>query len=522
MRVTRLSSSALIILLSLVGAASAQAPKKTPVPYESRINLKGFRLTGGVVNVVEGQAACACRAQEARRLRPRQELANGDTVRTGRGARAEILLVPGYYLRLSGDTEATLLDLASDNLKLKVSKGSAIVEVSVNKSKGRMGYFPEEVMRGIYDLVTVITPSGEFALTRGGAYRIDVPEGGASELKVLKGAAVVAGKEVEGGETAKVGGASVEVSKPRAGAEDDFDAWSRGRAARLVGANKSAGRAAWYKHLRDTPRSYFFIDDPERPGQMKEVYTVSALGGLVGFADEGTAYKRGEAAWQALREGEALAFGDTVRTGEAGRAEILLYPECYLHLSAGSEAVYLEGAGGGVLVKLLKGSAVVGSKLGKGSEGLVTLAADGARYELVRRGVYRLNVSRGGGSELLVYEGAARFEGGEIKEGRKGSARGTQPAAVSPIDKGARDGFDVWSERRGTLTIAENKFARALLLTFKLRRHHNVGLWYLEETSGEYTFVPGRWSFGSPYGGDYSVKFGSSGRYFSPPPAAFW
>ncbi len=521
MRVTRLSSSALMILLPLAGAASAQAPKKTPVPYESRINLKGFRMKGGVVNVVEGPATCACRAQEARRLRARQELENGDTLRTGRGARAEILLVPGYYLRLSGDTEVTLLDLASDNLKLRVSKGSAIVEVSVNSSKGHMGYFPEEALRGIYDLVTVVTPSGELALTRGGAYRIDVSEGDASELKVLKGEAVVAGKKVEGGEAAKVRGASAEVWKPRVGAEDDFDAWSRGRAARLVGANKSAGRTAWYKHLRNTPRSYFFIDDPERPGQMKELYTVSALGGLVGFADEGTAYKRGDAAWQTLKEGEALTYGDVVRTGEAGRAEILLYPDCFLHLSAGSEATYLEGAGGGVLVKLLKGSAVVGSKLGKGSEGLVTLSADGARYEIVKRGVYRLNVAHGGGSELLVYEGAARFEGGEIKEGRKGSARGPE-RSVTPIDKGSRDGFDVWSERRGTLTIAENKFARGLLLTFKLRRHHNVGLWYLEETSGEYTFIPGRWSFRSPYGGDYSVKFGGWRSYLTRAPAAFW
>jgi len=414
--------------------------------------------------------------------------------------------VPGFYLRLAGDTEATLLGLAPDNLKVRVSKGSAIVEVSINSSKSHMGYYPEEALRGIYDLVTVLTPSDEFALTTGGAYRIDVAEGGASGLKVLKGAAVVAGKKVEDGMTARVGGASVELSKPRGGAEDDFDAWSRARAARLVSANKSAGRTEWYRHLRNTPRSFVSIDNPERQGQAKEHFTVSALGGLVSFAEEGAAYRRGEAAWKPLKEGEALSYGDHIRTGETGRAEILLYADCYLHLSAGSEAVYLEREDGGVAVRLLKGSAVLGSKLADGSERLVTLVTSGAQYNILKRGVYRLNASDDA-SELLVYAGAARFEGGEIKSGRKGFERGSH-RAVSPIDKGARDGFDVWSERRGALIVADKQDARWMLLGFKLRRPQNVGLWYFEETSGEYTFIPGLWSFRSPYGGDYAVKFG--------------
>ena len=274
MRVTSFSPSAVLILLLLLAcAATAQTgqTKKAPEPYESKFSVTGFRLKGGVVNALEGQASCVCRAQEARALRPGQELENGDTVRTGPGARAEILLVPGYYLRLSADTEATLLGLSHENLKVKLSKGSAIVEVSINSSTGLMGYYPDEALRGIYDLVTVVTPSQEFALTKGGAYRMDVSKGGAAEMKVLKGEAVVAGKKVEGGMTARVSAASVEVSKPRFGAEDDFDAWSRGRAARLVVVNKSAGRAEWYRQLRKTPRRVFDIEDPERPGQVKEM-----------------------------------------------------------------------------------------------------------------------------------------------------------------------------------------------------------------------------------------------------------
>jgi hypothetical protein len=46
-----------------------------------------------------------------------------------------------------------------------------------------------------------------------------------------------------------------------------------------------------------------------------------------------------------------------------------------------------------------------------------------------------------------------------------------------------------------------------MLSGFKLGRLRYNGVWFLDQESAEYTFIPGRWDFRSPYGGAYPVKF---------------
>ena len=133
----------------------------------------------------------------------------------------------------------------------------------------------------------------------------------------------------------------------------------------------------------------------------------------------------------------------------------------------------------------------------------------------MKEGIYRLNVTPGGRSELLVYEGLAESAGGEIKEGREAVSQGAG-AAVSPIDKKARDGFDVWSRKRAEVLLASSRSVRASLIDHKLNRAHYGGMLFLDQESGQYTFVPGYWSFHSPYGGEYSIKFERL-RIFLPP-----
>jgi len=62
------------------------------------------------------------------RVRAGQEFADGDTVQVGNEGHVEILLNPGYYLRLFNNTRARLVDLSPGNLKIKLLSGSAIVE----------------------------------------------------------------------------------------------------------------------------------------------------------------------------------------------------------------------------------------------------------------------------------------------------------------------------------------------------------------------------------------------------------
>src|ERR1051326_2839408 len=83
-------------------------------------NVPGFERTGNLINVVEGENRCLC-GNRPMVLSAGQKVAAGDVIETGAG-RTEILLKPGYFLRLSNQTIARLLDLSPSNLKIELAK----------------------------------------------------------------------------------------------------------------------------------------------------------------------------------------------------------------------------------------------------------------------------------------------------------------------------------------------------------------------------------------------------------------
>ena len=58
------------------------------------------------------------------------DLNSGDRVRTDSDGRVEILLNPGSYLRLGGNSEVELLDNSLANLEVRLLRGTAIVEAT--------------------------------------------------------------------------------------------------------------------------------------------------------------------------------------------------------------------------------------------------------------------------------------------------------------------------------------------------------------------------------------------------------
>jgi hypothetical protein len=508
MRFTVSALSAMLLLSVLVPAAAQQKKQKGPEPLWTETELKGFLIQGGVVNTVEGDVTGGIGDEAPRPLPPKLELQKGHVVRVGRGGRSEILLAPGSYLRLSGDTRVAFADLSRESYKFKILYGSAILEVSEIPDPA-LAFGPsisEQLLAGIYPPITVATPQGEFVTLKGGVYRFDVSAGGAADLKVFKGEAVVARQRLKGGTAATLRDGAAAVTKFDEETGDAFDGWSRERAAALVKSNKSLRDTHWSRFLRKHRRSYFRIEDESRAGLAREQLTVSAIGGLVNYAEDAAVSVDQEAAWERLSEGVGLSDGDRVRTGAEGRVELLLYPNCYLHLSGNTEIAYRARPDGGTTVELRSGSAIVTSEFDKRDRALVTLAAPRAAYELVREGIYRLNVPGGGESELIVYEGRARVAGSEVKAGRRVVSQETGQT-VSPISKKALDSFDVWSRKRAASVAASDDGVRYFLALLKRERTAYGGLWYFNEAAGEYTFVPGYWNFRSPYGGQYSVKF---------------
>jgi len=220
----KLAKIALTIGTILI-ASTAWAQGRRPLSIEEkRQNL--VSASAGEINYVEGDVKAKIGGAEWDIVTVGDSLKTGDSLRTGQEAHAEVLLSPGSYLRLSGNTEFQFRDTSLDNLKLQVLKGSAIIEAGVDDSSGRFA--------------TVITPKNEFVINRKGVYRINVDADGSSRLIVEKGKMQIGEVQVKEGKEATVGeGGAVAVASFNRDSQDEFDTWSKERAASLAEANLS-------------------------------------------------------------------------------------------------------------------------------------------------------------------------------------------------------------------------------------------------------------------------------------------
>jgi hypothetical protein len=203
-------------------------------------NRERFTISAkaGGVNTVAGRVMVTRQGQEPQLLSSKDDLAAKDVVTTGVTSNAEILLNPGSYLRLAENSEFQFDDISLDHLKLRLTKGSAIVEAT-----------------GVADMdlgVQVATPNAIFTIIRSGIYRINV-EREASELAVYKGRASYGADKTEvlkGGNFVRLSNGAAELAKvPKE--KDNFEVWSKQRAQLLAKANERLSRRTLYGFLND-------------------------------------------------------------------------------------------------------------------------------------------------------------------------------------------------------------------------------------------------------------------------------
>jgi len=482
----------LIVILTISGTAVAQK-KANERPDRSTLPVSGFELHGGFVNYVDGNGRCLC-VQPAND-KAKQPLTNGDAMELDDG-RAEAVLIPGYYLRLSNHSTARLLDLSRDNLKIEITKGSAIIEIPMEDSFQLPAQI-QEIKDRLFNTVTVITPGGEYSIFKPGGYRFDVVSSRESRVKVLKGAIAAGGHILKNGDAAQVVAGVVGVEFAEKYADDAFDKWSRSRAAALVASNKSLKHSEWYKRMTDG--GYLDIRDDADKSDGGNAHVVSALNGIAGFVEPGVAVKSHDTDWRELKSDSQLSDGDRLRTALHSRAEIRPYPDFDLYLNGNTETVYKTDADGNVSIDVVRGSVVLlvsQSRVKRAERNTLKLSANNTEYAITSTGYYRLNVFSPDQSEMLVYSGSSVSAEGEMGGGKRIVARG-QSRIASSFDKDARDSFDIWSDRRN----ARSQFASVR------RRWWYAGLWFFNAETGEYTFVPGERVCKSPYGGLYSTMY---------------
>src|SRR5438045_3102226 len=174
----------------------------------------------GVVNYVSGDVKTR-RADEKgwQRLTSRDDLQTGDAVRTGADGRVEVLLNPGSYFRAGEAAEFELVDASLDNLRLRLTRGSAVVEAV---GYDRLGLD-----------IAIATPQAHVHIIRSGIYRFRVTPEGLTEVAVYKGRVLVGDGEVAGitksGHVVRIGAGGVEVAKLDKNDRDALDQWSRDR-----------------------------------------------------------------------------------------------------------------------------------------------------------------------------------------------------------------------------------------------------------------------------------------------------
>lgn len=190
----------------------------------------------GGVNFVEGNVTFVRKNGKSGYLLKGDELDIGDKVTTGADGRAELLLNPGSYVRLGGNTTFEFTTTSLDDLRLKLGGGSAIFEV-----------FASEEFK-----VMVDTPKAKLFLVQSGIYRVDVLSDGGGRLTVNKGRAQAGDIDatvVKSGRQATVRGNQSDIAKFDSDNKDALDTWSKERAKELSRISKAVQTAGMRNSL---------------------------------------------------------------------------------------------------------------------------------------------------------------------------------------------------------------------------------------------------------------------------------
>jgi len=185
----------------------------------------------GGINAITGQASMHGKGEtDWQQLMITDDLQAGDRVKTASDGRVEILLNPGSYLRVGGNSEVELSNNSLSNLEFRLLRGTAVVEATG----------VEETQM----LINISTPHARLAIDRQGLYRLNVVPDDATVLIVRKGRVILdSHTKIKGGNKVVFSATAVSVAKltdeeKKAEKELAIEQWSQDRAETLAKANR--------------------------------------------------------------------------------------------------------------------------------------------------------------------------------------------------------------------------------------------------------------------------------------------
>jgi len=240
---------------------------------------------------------------------------------------------------------------------------------------------------------------------------------------------------------------------------------------------------------------------------------IAAKAGVVNYIEGRPQVSFGNEGKVAATRGE-VRVGDSIKTGDQDRLELLLNPGSYLRLGYNSELLVVGTAFESMKFELTRGSAIVESATFNRKVHALRLATPAGDVVFEKAGLYRLEVQPSA-VYLAIHEGKAKWmkEGVEVatlKSGKRFVLAVPTPGGevqFAKLDKKDADELDRWSRRRAEFLVAANSRLSPLLMTSLSSRYgyNQRGGWMFNPYFGCYTFLPYDGTFGSPYGYRYGM-----------------
>ena len=188
------------------------------------------------------------------------DLRAGDDVRTDRDGLVEMLLNPGAYWRVAGNSEFQLTNNSLQALEINLIRGTAIIEAT--------GSDDTELA------INITTPHAKMVIVRRGLYRVNVLPGNATELIVRKGRVLLADTHtrIKSGNKVIFNSNTFSVAKLDNAdkKKDSFEGWSKERAGTLADANQHiaartvngflSGREGWWDQFSTRTSGVWFYN----------------------------------------------------------------------------------------------------------------------------------------------------------------------------------------------------------------------------------------------------------------------
>jgi hypothetical protein len=164
-----------------------------------------------------------------------------------------------------------------------------------------------------------------------------------------------------------------------------------------------------------------------------------------------------------IQDGPAFGWvgeGKILRTGDAGRCEIVLTPGSVLRIGPNSSILLLSEDITNIRIELLEGSSIIDWTSGP-EDRPIRLAHGESEIELHKRGHYRFDAYTDKDAQLRVFQGQAA----STLEGVRVAAHGGRAITlglshVERFDTGQTDSFDAWNEERAQFITGVNNLAR--------------------------------------------------------------